>query len=303
MGNSASRPPPGGNERPSPHSQTPSSSGGRFSASEAGHYSANYTPNPSLPTSSTTSSTHNTPPKPKSTRRNSVGPQLSKAEPLQPSTTTESATGNHVLPKRATTSASAHPYQSRKVVDTPPTSESSSLSSNTAAMGGQHSKEAKDKQAKVIVPSQPQAIPSAASSSTNSPRRNDSPVTPSAPPQYNSGPNHLPASQFTRPPRLPLPIEEEIHTPGSPIISPADVEGSLVERDIIGSGLPRRTSVLSNATAEDEEELTDEFGAYTIAGEERKTIPTVVEWKGTDEKVYVTGTFAHWSRKYRLLKR
>ncbi|KAI9809581.1 MAG: hypothetical protein M1825_000013 [Sarcosagium campestre] len=112
--------------------------------------------------------------------------------------------------------------------------------------------------------------------------------------------HHIPPSQTQRPPRLPLPIGEEIHTPGSPIISPADLSSAL-DRDSIEGVLPRRSSVLSSTTI-DEDELGDEEHAYIVEGEVRKTIPTMVEWKSQGERVYVTGTFAGWNRKYRLHK-
>jgi len=100
---------------------------------------------------------------------------------------------------------------------------------------------------------------------------------------------------LTRPPRLPLPIEEEVHTPGSPIIAPADIEAPLeyiesLDHDV----LPRRSSALSNTTIdeEDAEELqVDKTGT---------TVPTTFEWKKGGDKVYVTGTIFQWNRKHRL---
>lgn len=112
---------------------------------------------------------------------------------------------------------------------------------------------------------------------------------------------YVPPSQLNRAPRLPLPIDEESHTPGSPIISPADISSAL-DRDEIDGALPRGSSILSsNATEEDE--IGDELHAYTVDGEMRRTIPTVIEWKHGGEKVYVTGTFAGWNRKFRLHKK
>ena len=103
----------------------------------------------------------------------------------------------------------------------------------------------------------------------------------------------IPPAQFGRPPRLPLPIEEEVHTPGSPILSPTDL-APLDIGDVDGV-LPRRTSVLSSTTAE-EDDLGDEFqGPQDVP-----TVPTLIEWEGPGERVYVTGTFAGWDRKYRL---
>ena len=119
---------------------------------------------------------------------------------------------------------------------------------------------------------------------------------PSGPPRDS---NYVPPSQLNIPPRLPLPIEEEIHTPGSPIITSADLSTALDE-DNLDSTLPRRSSVLSSTTVDDEE-LGDELQAYPLDGT-RKTVPTLVEWKQGGDRVYVTGTFAAWQRKFRLQK-
>ncbi|KAJ9642958.1 galactose metabolism- protein [Coniosporium tulheliwenetii] len=69
---------------------------------------------------------------------------------------------------------------------------------------------------------------------------------------------HLPPSQFSRPPRLPLPIDEESHAPGSPIISPADVSSPIDPLEVDGA-LPRRTSVLSSTTVDEDEDVGDEI--------------------------------------------
>ena len=106
----------------------------------------------------------------------------------------------------------------------------------------------------------------------------------------------VPSSHFSRPPRLPLPIEEEVHTPGSPIISPADLPVESLDHGEVEGSLPRRTSMLSNNTADDDD-LGEEFKVPTPG---RPTVPTLIEWEGPGERVYVTGTFAGWNRKYRL---
>ncbi|KAI1138925.1 carbohydrate-binding module family 48 protein [Hypoxylon sp. FL0543] len=102
---------------------------------------------------------------------------------------------------------------------------------------------------------------------------------------------------ITRPPRLPLPIEEEIHTPGSPIVAPSDADVEPVN-DVAplddSSSIPRRASGLSNATDEDD---TEELRVDKT----RPTIPTRIEWTRGGQKVYVTGTPFQWSRKQRLL--
>ncbi|KAJ5061430.1 5'-AMP-activated protein kinase beta subunit, interation domain-containing protein [Bipolaris maydis] len=105
----------------------------------------------------------------------------------------------------------------------------------------------------------------------------------------------IPPSQFSRPPRMPLPIEEEVHTPGSPIISPEEIWSPIHENEAEGM-LPRRSSMLSTTTADDED-LGEEFKGPSTG---RPTVPTLIEWEGPGERVYVTGTFAGWNRKYRL---
>ncbi|CAO2649634.1 Nn.00g070190.m01.CDS01 [Neocucurbitaria sp. VM-36] len=108
----------------------------------------------------------------------------------------------------------------------------------------------------------------------------------------------VPSSHFSRPPRLPLPIEEEVHTPGSPIISPLDAQdlASPIDYGEVEGALPRRTSMLSTTTADDED-LGDEFKTPSTG---RPTVPTLIEWEGPGERVYVTGTFAGWNKKYKL---
>lgn len=99
-------------------------------------------------------------------------------------------------------------------------------------------------------------------------------------------------SYLTRPPRLPLPIDEEVHTPGSPIIAPTDV-GQPID-DVEGleaEGLPRPPSQLSSSTL-DEDEM-DELNV----DKNRPTVPTRLEWRRGGDKVYVTGTIFQWNRK------
>lgn len=106
--------------------------------------------------------------------------------------------------------------------------------------------------------------------------------------------DYVPTSSFSRPPRLPLPIEEEVHTPGSPLISPQDL-GSPVDHGEADGALLKRSSMLSTTTADDDD-LGDEFKPSTSG----PTVSTLVEWEGPGERVYVTGTFAGWNKKYRL---
>jgi hypothetical protein len=171
---------------------------------------------------------------------------------------------------------------------------SPSYHSSDSQMGVQQSKEntvdIRDQPSKPVdVP-----IPASTNNDTSSLRSHSQSIEPSGPPATQDMSYHL-----TRPPRLPLPIEEEVHTPGSPIISPADpdadVDAPVLDVDPLDSDtLPRRSSALSNTTIDDEdaEELrVDKTGA---------TVPTTLEWRGGGEKVYVTGTIFQWNKKHRL---
>ncbi|KFX90672.1 hypothetical protein O988_08078 [Pseudogymnoascus sp. VKM F-3808] len=100
---------------------------------------------------------------------------------------------------------------------------------------------------------------------------------------------------LTRPPRLPLPIEEEVHTPGSPILGPASSQGPVPDFDPLhgSEGLTRPVSALSNTTE-------DEEGEELPIDRTKPVVPTEFYWYGPAEKVYVTGTIFQWSRKSKL---
>lgn len=106
-------------------------------------------------------------------------------------------------------------------------------------------------------------------------------------------------SYLTRPPRLPLPIEEEVHTPGSPILGPADADAQAPLPDLdpleVGETLARPLSALSNSDDdEDNQEL--------ITQRDKPGVPTLFTYHGkeTTAKAYVTGTPFDWSRKHKL---
>ncbi|KAI8950763.1 5'-AMP-activated protein kinase beta subunit, interation domain-containing protein [Xylaria longipes] len=108
------------------------------------------------------------------------------------------------------------------------------------------------------------------------------------------------AYPMPRPPRLPLPIEEEVHTPGSPIAAPKATDNKDVNNvppiddQPDQTEIPRRTSGLSNVTDEDD---TEELRV----DKSRPTLPTRITWLRGGQKVYVTGTPFQWGRKQRLL--
>lgn len=102
----------------------------------------------------------------------------------------------------------------------------------------------------------------------------------------------------TRPPRLPLPIEEEVHTPGSPILGPEE-GGAVPEVDLAGGSVGAESSDgitrKSSATTVDDEDAQE-----LRVDKDRPLVPTKLEWKRGGEKIYVTGTIFHWNRKHRL---
>jgi hypothetical protein len=118
-------------------------------------------------------------------------------------------------------------------------------------------------------------------------------------PGYSESPYGLPAPDYSRPPRLPLPIEEELYTPGSPIITPQDINDGLVHGDATGHILVSRGSVLSSNADEDEDGDNDTFVAETSQSLQPR-IPTRMEWNAPGEKIYVTGTFCAWDKKIKL---
>lgn len=141
-------------------------------------------------------------------------------------------------------------------------------------------------------PSQPVDVPALGTNPDTASAPYAESIEPSGPPTTQDMSYHL-----TRPPRLPLPIEEEVHTPGSPIIAPSDLDAPVLDIESLDhDALPRRASALSNTTIdeEDAEELR--------VDKTKATVPTKLEWlegKG-GEKVYVTGTIFQWNKKHRL---
>ncbi|KAF2719866.1 carbohydrate-binding module family 48 protein [Polychaeton citri CBS 116435] len=123
--------------------------------------------------------------------------------------------------------------------------------------------------------------------------------TPAAQPPLES-PYAAGSSSYSRPPRLPIPIEEEVQAPGSPINSTHDLGTAITDNDFDGV-IPRRSSMLSTTTA-DEEDATEDaaFAAEQQQQAYAPTVPTTLEWDQGGDKIYVTGTFVQWERKFKL---
>ncbi|KAF2766714.1 AMPKBI-domain-containing protein [Teratosphaeria nubilosa] len=158
-------------------------------------------------------------------------------------------------------------------------------------------------------PSEEKAKPSPVSRPVDVPQPHDGPneketFAPSGVPNSDSPYAQSNAPRYDRPPRLPLPIEEEPLTPGSPILSPQqdfgkDVSSHLEHQDTEGS-VPRRASMLSSTTVDDEDDGDNDVFAPEQSQAPQVLVPTPVHYKGPGEKVYVTGTFVNWERKFKL---
>ena len=60
-------------------------------------------------------------------------------------------------------------------------------------------------------------------------------------------------------------------------------------------------SNLGGAPVDDDEAL-DELQPYAPSGVGR-AVPTLIEWTAPGDKIYVTGTFVNWEKKFRLHRR
>ena len=121
--------------------------------------------------------------------------------------------------------------------------------------------------------------------------------------------HYTPVSQM-RPPRLPLPIADA-HVdpiPESPTLGPVRTENGDVSNlydddhmSLTEERLRRKDSMLS-ATTQDDEEV-GELQPYAVDTTGAKLVPVPIVWRHGGDKVFVTGTFATWQRKFKLHKK
>ncbi|RMD44489.1 hypothetical protein DV735_g659, partial [Chaetothyriales sp. CBS 134920] len=112
-----------------------------------------------------------------------------------------------------------------------------------------------------------------------------------------------------RPPRLPLPIVDPGPVPDSPTLPPIDkADKGGIDLEFLASSdglsdtdppLVRRSSMLS-AGSQDEDDIGEELPPVDPTAE---TVPTTIEWNKPGNRVYVTGTFANWEKKYRMQRK
>lgn len=89
--------------------------------------------------------------------------------------------------------------------------------------------------------------------------------------------------------------------PGSPILAAQDIPTPLDQNDLESGTIPRKSSVLSSTTVEDDEDMENNDAFPPDASRSLQVkVPTRMEWNGPGEKVFVTGTFCNWEKKMKL---
>jgi Glycogen recognition site of AMP-activated protein kinase len=234
-----------------------------------------------------------------------------KATAADPSASTESALAKTILQPPAqkpnlqqhlqhTTSQSPEPN------DKPPAPIERSMSPARFNEQPQHDVQKEEKPALVSAPESaepaiPMDVPVSTATRQPRPAREESTTSQGSPPSLT--PQYTPMSAMLRPPRLPLAIADEVRSPDSPPLEPTRVENEEISIfDDDETALPRKSSMLSSTTMDDED-VGSELQPYAVDTGGVQVVPTRIEWKGSGEKVYVTGTFAHWDKKFRLHER
>ncbi|KKK14076.1 snf1 kinase complex beta-subunit Gal83, partial [Aspergillus ochraceoroseus] len=203
-----------------------------------------------------------------------------KASVADPSASRENATGHSSSQNQPSVQ---HRLQSRNATDSP---------SRNLDRPDRHEPRKTEYRSRDIQspdPSNPVQVPV----SRTAPRRDPyQPVAPSGPPHkmYYSASTHL-----QRPPRMPLPIGDATATPGSPISGPE--EPGLPPNQVLDD----QTDTANHPTTIEDDDTLDELQPYTSSGVGR-AVPTTIEWTGGGDKLYVTGTFVNWEKKFRLHK-
>ena len=211
-----------------------------------------------------------------------------KASALDPSASTENATGYSAAQNQA--------IVEQRLQSSQPSNPSSPIAARTSELSGHHG-------GNQDAGSQSKDIPNSDSSNpVQVPRRpslrRDTLSGGIAPQSYYNASAHL-----QRPPRLPLPIGDATATPGSPVLRPEDSHiGGGSARDRFTDEHPEDEPANFGSVPVDEDEGAEDLQPYTPSGV-GKPVPTVIEWASHGDKVYVTGTFVNWEKKFRLHRR
>jgi hypothetical protein len=254
-------------------------------------------------------------------RQSHVAPRHLPTASLVPSSSASTVTSTaHAHGVPASSPSGKHHSRARSITSSAVTpqlrtqdSASSHKSENSHTMGNAESRHRPPSRSNTLPPSAASSDkpskppPSDSSQPVDVPQPHDGPnekdaIEPSGPtkPGTRYDRDRSPAPRYDRPPRLPLPIEEEPLTPGSPILSPQDLTSPADTASDLDNGVvPRRTSMLSSTTVDDDEEGDNDV--FSPDQSEAPLIPTRIDWRGNpEEKVYVTGTFVNWERKFKL---
>lgn len=217
-----------------------------------------------------------------------------KSTVANPSASKASVTAQAAVPKHAPKPAIQQLQKAQ-----PPELPTKSSSAEKATKTEKKEVPCRDKEQPAAVPSsaEPMDVPAAISRS----RQDDFE-------ESNFSRHYTPVSQM-RPPRLPLPIADaQVEPiPESPTLGPVQTENedvsNLYDDEHVSptEPLPRKDSMLS-ATTQDEEEV-GELQPYAVDTTGAKLVPVPIVWRHGGDKVFVTGTFATWQRKFKLHKR
>ena len=237
--------------------------------------------------------------------------QVSKRVSIQGLSQGKSAVANPSASKASATAQTTAPKHAQKpAIQQLQKAQSPELSTKLSGVEKTTTPEMKDKSYRDT--EQPAATPSTATPSMAEPV--DVPATMSRSRQddfeeSNFSRHYTPVSQM-RPPRLPLPIADAQvdPIPESPTLGPVQTENGDVsnlyddcQMSPAEDKLRRKDSMLS-ATTQDEEEV-GELQPYAVDTTGAKLVPVHIEWRDGGDKVFVTGTFATWQRKFKLHRR
>lgn len=214
----------------------------------------------------------------------------SKAPAADPSASKDTATGYSASQRQQT--PAHYRFQSRSIAE-PPIRED-----RLERHGSRRSRGSADRERPVHTQNATSSQPSRAVQVPDNPsaHRDDSSYSKQPQNTYYTTPSHL-----SRPPRLPLPIGDAMTAPGSPITASGSLGATAAFDNANLEVSPGGRSELGDYPAEDDD-LEYGLGSYG-SGDSDKTVTTVVEWRAGGEKVYVTGTFVNWARKFKLHKR
>ena len=242
-------------------------------------------------------------------RRRSLHPapnvgERGRSTPAQASTSTASATA------QATTSQHLDPSQLQQTLDTtsPEPSSKNKIGRSSSKREKRDEPPTPQRQEPVNVPtsSNPMNVPTPSSSKSKPDDFEDRYLEKSNFDEHQSEfeRRYVPPADH-RPPRLPLPIADAGPIPDSPTLAPIDKGRAGSDLELFGNEHPlagtepqlrKRSSMLSTAT-QDDESIGDELPPVDP---EATTIPTTIEWNYSGHRIYVTGTFANWEKKYRM---